>query len=197
MFAASLTPYFFLRRTVAALAVGSCVCALPSAWAQAALPSAAQPGVYVQAASAEHNTDTLTIGYTLPWKDWHSSLFGADVRGYWDFALSRWSADGTDGRFHTTVLGVTPSFRIVPDAGRSHLFFDAGVGATLASQRYVTAYKEFSTSFNFATHVGVGVAFGEQRQHELQLRIEHVSNASIRKPNPGENFVQLRYAFHF
>ena len=29
------------------------------------------------------------------------------------------------------------------------------------------------------------------------LRVEHTSNASIKKPNPGENFVQLRYGYTF
>jgi lipid A 3-O-deacylase len=41
------------------------------------------------------------------------------------------------------------------------------------------------------------VELGQQRQHELQLRLEHVSNAGIKEPNPGANFVQLRYALHF
>jgi hypothetical protein len=31
------------------------------------------------------------------------------------------------------------------------------------------------------------------RQRELVLRVEHFSNAGIKHPNPGENYVQLRY----
>ena len=33
--------------------------------------------------------------------------------------------------------------------------------------------------------------------HELALRVQHYSNAGIRHPNPGENFVQLRGSFAF
>jgi hypothetical protein len=29
------------------------------------------------------------------------------------------------------------------------------------------------------------------------LRLSHVSNAGIKEPNPGENFLQLRYARSF
>jgi hypothetical protein len=29
------------------------------------------------------------------------------------------------------------------------------------------------------------------------LRIQHSSNASLKHPNPGQNFLQLRYARHF
>lgn len=167
-----------------------------SADAQPADPLAT-PSVYLQTAVATHGTDALTLGATVPWSSWESTLWGSQVRGYWDISVSRWTADGPGGRFHTNLLGVTPSFRLVPDAGRSRWFYDVGVGATLASRRYVTLYKAFSTRFNFASHLGVGLALGAQRQHELQLRLEHVSNAGLKEPNPGENLVQLRYALHF
>ena len=60
-----------------------------------------------------------------------------------------------------------------------------------------TPSKTFSTRFNFASHLGVGVRLGAQQQHEWLLRVQHVSNAGLKKPNPGENFLQLRYALHF
>lgn len=170
-------------------------------WAGAAQAQAADPGarpsIYLQAARASHGTDAWTLGATLPWPDWRRNLGDFEVRGYWDVYLSQWSADGQAGRFHTTLLGVTPSVRLVPDGGRSPWFLDAGIGATLASRRFVTPDKVFSTRFNFASHLGVGLALGAQRQHELQLRLEHVSNAGLKEPNPGQNFLQLRYALHF
>ncbi len=46
-------------------------------------------------------------------------------------------------------------------------------------------------------HLAAGWQFGPRRDHELTLRIQHFSNAGIRHPNPGENFVQLRYARRF
>ena len=39
--------------------------------------------------------------------------------------------------------------------------------------------------------------FGEQKLNEISLRFEHHSNAAIKQPNPGENFLQLRYARRF
>jgi len=149
--------------------------------------------MYLQTARTPHDISAWTLGATLDWQDWRRSLWGAEVRGYW----SRWSARGVGADFDTTVLGVTPSFRFIPDAGHSRWFLDAGVGATLANRRFVSPAQEFSTRFNFASHLGVGVELGQQRQHELQLRLEHVSNAGIKEPNPGANFVQLRYALHF
>jgi lipid A 3-O-deacylase len=43
----------------------------------------------------------------------------------------------------------------------------------------------------------VGRSFGADRRHELSLRVSHFSNCGIETPNPGENFLQLRYATKF
>ena len=32
---------------------------------------------------------------------------------------------------------------------------------------------------------------------EIVLRAEHFSNAGIKPPNPGQNFLELRYVHHF
>ncbi len=46
-------------------------------------------------------------------------------------------------------------------------------------------------------HVGVGYAFGAARNDEIALRAEHFSNAGIKHPNPGQNFLELRYTHYF
>jgi len=195
------TPEFARRSASIALSAGLALlawsAATGSAQAQVAGDALHAPSVYVQGNWAEHSTDAATIGVTLPWNTWRSSLLGGELRGHWDINLSRWSFNGAAGYDSINVLGITPTLRLRPDEGRSPWFWEAGVGATLADDRYRTTEKEFSTTFNFASHVGLGVNFGEQRRHELSVRVQHVSNARIKRPNPGENFVQLRYGFHF
>lgn len=192
------------RQAMSALALVLACCAAPAALAQ---QSPADSGgdransmsVYVQGAWAEHSTDTTALGVTLPWGNWTYDLMGGQVRGYWDVSVTRLSFDRAPDRdySHTWMLGVIPTLRWRPDAGRSPWFAEAGIGATYMKNRYVSAHTEFSTRFNFASHLGVGYNFGEQRRHELQMRVEHISNAGIDHPNPGENFVQVRYAYHF
>ena len=164
--------------------------------AQQAAPSTA--AVYVQAAKSSRGSDALTVGVALPWGNgprWQ--LGNTPVEAYWDIYLSRWSASDAPGGRDVTALGLTPTFRFLPGGPSAGWFVDAGIGATYSNRVYVPAPKSFSTRFNFASHVGVGLQFGEQRAHELSLRVQHVSNASIKKPNPGENFLQLRYAVRF
>ena len=75
--------------------------------------------------------------------------------------------------------------------------YEAGVGAEIITPRFRTDDRSFRSVLNFGTHLALGCDFGEARQHEISLRAEHFSNAGIRRPNPGENFVQLRYAYRF
>ncbi len=55
----------------------------------------------------------------------------------------------------------------------------------------------FSTRLNFVSQPGVGRSFGSDGRHKLSLRFQHYSNAGIKSPNPGEDFLQLRYAWRF
>ncbi|WP_304349790.1 acyloxyacyl hydrolase [Comamonas testosteroni] len=153
--------------------------------------------IYLQYGSAEHNTDSWTGGVMLPW-NWSYALGSGRMTGYWDLSVSRWSADYQGGNRSTWVLGAQPTLRWRPSQGQSPWFLQAGLGASYAiNHRFITDHKEFSTRYNFASHIGIGYLFGEQLKNEISLRLEHQSNAGIKRPNPGENFLQLRYARHF
>jgi lipid A 3-O-deacylase len=94
-------------------------------------------------------------------------------------------------------VGLVPTFRYCDAEGTSPWFVEFGIRASLTTTVYETRGKRFSTSFNFTNRVGVGRNFGASGQHELSLHVEHFSNAGIKRPNPGENFAQLRYSYRF
>jgi hypothetical protein len=80
------------------------------------------------------------------------------------------------------------------DSWARHWFAEIGIGANVILPVYRSKEKRFSTTFNFGDHFAIGRQFGAQHQHELALRIQHFSNGGIDEPNPGENFLQLRYS---
>ena len=156
------------------------------------------PAMYLQYGGAEHKTHTYTAGVLLPWKSWSYGLAGGQLTGYWDIWGSDWSGMYQGDRRNTWVIGAKPTLRWRPDQGQSPWFMEAGIGVSYAVNRlYLTDHKDFSTRYNFASHLGIGYLFGEQRKNEVSLRLEHHSNAGIKNPNPGENFLQIRYARHF
>ncbi len=90
---------------------------------------------------------------------------------------------------------MTPVLRLFP--GGSRWFVEGGIGANLLLPIYQSESKRFSTSFNFGDHLAIGRIFGKDGGHEIALRFQHFSNAGIREPNPGENFLQIRYSRRF
>ncbi len=154
--------------------------------------------VFAQLGAAEH-ARMMVIGATWDWP-WHRRFSVGSVSGYWEASIGRWSADGEPGAGSdsawVTQLGITPVLRLHPTAWSEGWFVEAGIGVNVLAPIYRNGDKRFSTAFNFGDHFAVGRRFGEGLRHEIALRLQHFSNAGIRHPNPGENFLQLRYSLH-
>jgi hypothetical protein len=143
-----------------------------------------------------HGTDSLTAGVGWPLA-WRYSAQGVDFSAQMEGFASLWRAPQKVGGNKTFVqAGVLPVLRLRPGQA-SPVFAEAGIGLSFTDDVYTSRRKTFSTRFNFYDMLGVGMNFGAQRQHELGVRFVHISNAGIKKPNPGENFVLLRYAHSF
>ena len=89
-------------------------------------------------------------------------------------------------------VGVTPFARwwFASNTG-----VELGVGANVFSGTHL-GDKNISTTFQFGSSVGLF--------HRLQgtpwllgLRLTHYSNADIKQPNPGQDYVQLRASYFF
>lgn len=149
--------------------------------------------MYGQIGVAEHGVHTEAVGVRLPWRSFGGGRWQLDA----DLSIAHWSSrpwESGGSRRSTVVLEATPAFRWL--AGE-RWYLSGGIGVTLANRTFRNHGRRFSTLFNFATHLGAGMWLDAARTHALELRIQHVSNASIKKPNPGEDFVQLRYLHSF
>lgn len=158
-------------------------------------------GVYVEGGPAAHagaRTDSLSVGVTFPFAALEP-LHGGAVSFYGDLFFSSWntSMPGGEGRRTYHQIGVLANWRYRFNEGRSPWFVEGGVGATVMDHVYRAPDRQFSTAFQFTEQLGVGRSFGARGQHEAALRVQHFSNAGIKKPNPGVNFVRLRYLYRF
>jgi hypothetical protein len=153
-------------------------------------------GGFVTAGIAPKGTASLGTGLVWDW-DWRAER-RALLTAQTELIVAGWRADAVgSGSQQLAQLAVLPVLKMRLDRGRSPWFVEFGIGASYTSKLYVTDHKEFSTRWNFYDMLGVGHSFGEGRRQELGLRYVHTSNASIRSPNPGEDFLQLRYGFRF
>jgi lipid A 3-O-deacylase len=188
------------RRGAAGLLLGflSSVC-LAQPVAEAPTPAGEPRRVFIDGARAAGQVGLVSVGVQLPW-DLRRPFLGGELTGHWDAHVAHWQAPAERAageRRRWTQLALVPTLRLRFDGGRSAWFVEGGVGLSVLDGDYTTQRKTFSTRFNFTDHQGIGVNFGAHQRHEIMLFIRHVSNGGIRKPNPGEDFVQIRYGLAF
>lgn len=148
---------------------------------------------FVQGGDGDRATREATVGLTRQlWPAAAASSWSV----YGEAAVGEWFTHDhpEGGRSHFTHVGLTPVVRYSFGDG---LFVEGGIGAQLVLPRFHDEGRRFSTVFQFGDHLAIGARFGEARQSEVSFRVEHFSNGGVRNPNPGQNFVELRYARHF
>jgi len=133
----------------------------------------------------------LALSYETPsfWRAELGDWGRLDAVG--EFSLAHWQANSSRYPGHVWQISATPFLRWW--AG-DHFFIEAGIGANGFS-RTRFANKTISTAFQFGDHIGL--AWQINPNNRLGLRYSHFSNASIKRPNPGLNILQLRYGYQF
>jgi len=174
---------------------GACVALLSIGSAAA---HADQFGIQIAGGVADHDVKKLDLGgvWDPGWQWWHFGGFHFTVVGeahvsYWDLQASN------AARSNIWEFGITPVFRIIKDTGWFRPYFEAGVGVRLLSHTRLETDRTMSSSFQFADLVGVGAQFGAHQNYQAGFRFQHLSNAGIKRPNPGINFSQIYLQYNF
>lgn len=158
-------------------------------------PASAVDSVSLEAGTGKQ-VQLTRLALQTQWQQrwWQSD--GTHLGGYTDINLAQWRGrrfqNKDDGRQTMTDLGITPVLRFQSDSKKG-FYAEAGIGAHLLSDLYNNRRRQFSTRFQFGDHLGVG--YVTQNGLELSLQFQHFSNAGIRQPNPGEQFIVLKLAY--
>ena len=144
-------------------------------------------GVSVEVGHGDDSTSLLRLAIVDAWRK-RDPFFGEwRLAGYWEFSAGVW--DNKDES--TADIGITPVFR----AERRGVYVEGAIGLHLV-QTHISASRIFSTAFQFGDHLGAGIYFGSGGRYDLGIRVQHISNGGVAKPNPGINFflVRLQYS---
>jgi hypothetical protein len=95
---------------------------------------------------------------------------------------------GTTQRFD---LHATPVWR----ADFARAYVEGGIGLYMLSHTINNDVTHMSTSFEFGSHVGAGLRIGERRETRVGIALQHLSNAGIKEPNSGVNFLVVSASF--
>jgi hypothetical protein len=150
--------------------------------------------VFIEAGHSRRGTDVLGLGLKWQW-DWQAVRWGGRFSASGEVSTSRWAADTVSGSRTQAQFALVPLLRYTPGEGRSAWFVEAGIGLSLHRRHYEAEGIRMSTRWNFLDVLAVGRHFGDA--DEVSLRAVHVSNAGIRKPNPGDELILLRWAHRF
>jgi hypothetical protein len=154
-------------------------------------------GVQVASGVADHHVKKADLG--LVWDPhwtwweiggWHFAIAAEGHAAYWHT---------NEGNVHDDIFefGATPVIRFVRDSGLVRPFVEAGVGVRLITHPRISESYTLSSAFQFADMVGVGAQFGSKQQYLAGFRFQHLSNASIKEPNPGINFSEIYLQYNF
>lgn len=143
----------------------------------------------------------VDMGRLAVQKDWNRQWFAANGRhlsGYWDLSAAYWRGTAYRNvpgqRQNLAVVGITPVLRYGRD-DKLGWYGEAGIGANLFSELYYNDDNQLSTAFQFGDHLGIG--YVTPGKWDFGLKVQHYSNASIKRPNSGVNLliVSARYKF--
>lgn len=154
--------------------------------------AAAPVAWYVEAARTGRQARVAGVGLR---REWTAVRTPRGLRGATEVAVSRWwSAASSQVRGQSTQLTLLPVLRWTPSPGAGW-FVEAGVGLAVHDRRQGARSPHTRSRWNFEDVVAVGwqVAPGQT----LSLRYAHASNAGLRKPNPGEDRLVLRWTAAF
>jgi hypothetical protein len=148
--------------------------------------------LFIQASAGE-STQAMTGG--VQWELGQRSIRdgAVSIAVYLETTFGRWRSETRQRTFNSwsSQITLSPAARISKRDGP--WFLDVGVGPSWITPLFQNDQKHFSTTFNFRSHLGFGRVLGNSRRHSVDLRVEHYSNAGIRRPNPGVNLIGLRY----
>jgi hypothetical protein len=132
--------------------------------------------------------------------DWERRWFagnGYHLSGYWETNLALWRLNAYQNvpgrKKNIAVVGFTPVFRYQSDS-KQGLYGEIGIGVNLFSKLYKNEDKELATAFQFGDHLAVGYTTGKW---DFGLKYQHYSNASIKRPNAGANWIIAKAAYRF
>lgn len=123
---------------------------------------------------------------------WQRQLAHGRVDVVLEASVGQVSAPAGAGPRHLTHVGLTP-FALWWFAPQTALEF--GIGANLFSGTTIGA-KRISTAYQFGDSIGVLHRF-DGTPWTVGVRFTHYSNADIKRPNPGQDYLQLRVAYGF
>jgi lipid A 3-O-deacylase len=154
-------------------------------------------GVTFEFASGNH-TQIARLGTQFNWERQWKQTSQTHIGGYWDITLAQWRENRYLDIAHNSRnifdLAFTPVFNLQRDDGIG-FYGEFGIGLHYLSEEYDNNKRQLGSNFQFGSHLATGYTFPTGL--DLSMRLEHISNGGLTKPNDGVNFAGVRVGYRF
>ncbi|WP_372723872.1 acyloxyacyl hydrolase [Immundisolibacter sp.] len=160
-----------------------------------AAPACAQYRTELSTGWGNDNTRLLRLGVARDWQQTWFTDGNWQLSGHWLAEIGYWNSDERNRQNDNLwEVALTPVLRLAPKATTGlRPYLEAGVGGHLLSETRI-GERKLSTAWQFGSHIGTGVNCG---QFAIGYRFQHLSNASIKRPNDGIDFHMLTASMAF
>jgi lipid A 3-O-deacylase len=148
---------------------------------QLSVAAAGELGLVFGRSTESDETDIVRLTYRHPLaaKEWW-------MPNHLQFGGSLWRVPDIRGTNQRLDLNVTPVWRSMNSWG----YVEAGIGGYLLSKTINSPTHRLPSSFQFGSHLGVGVRLGEGT---IGIALQHLSNAGLKQPNGGIDLILVQY----
>ena len=133
----------------------------------------------------------LALGYQTS-ALWQGELVSHPLDLSLEFSLGMVHITSSQSNRTTWHLGASP---VAHWWLSQNIAVELGVGTNIFSDTHL-GDKDISTAFQFGSSIGL-IYREKETPWQFGARLTHYSNAGIKEPNPGQNYVQLRASYVF
>jgi hypothetical protein len=144
-------------------------------------------GVSLEVGRGDDRTDALRIAAQWRWRNERPLDARWRLNGYWEASAGAWENHDDSA----SDFAVTPVFRFERHGRERVPYVEAAIGFHIVS-KHISLERQFSTNFQFGDHIAAGLRSGK---YDFGVRLQHISNGGIRHPNPGINFLLVRFLY--
>ncbi len=121
-----------------------------------------------------------------------------DVDLYWEVSVNFWEYGANNQHDTNYVLALSPvlSSQFTSIANQYPLKWEFGIGISMVDDTQF-AGKDIGSHYQFEDRLGLVMQMGDNYQQSVALRYMHYSNGGLNDKNPGVDFLNLSYAYHF
>ncbi|MBQ4836683.1 acyloxyacyl hydrolase [Pseudoalteromonas luteoviolacea] len=109
-------------------------------------------------------------------------------------SINLWDREKYHIKETNLVFAISPilHYQVMSLKNGAAIFAELGIGVAYVKNK-VFVGKNIGSHLQFEDRIGVAMKFGEKNKDIIALRYLHYSNAGIKRPNPGLDFISLSF----